>query len=92
MAEREEAEAISGSDRDRRGGFGFIAAAVVGAVFLVFILQNTRSVGIQWLFFESRTPLWLALLMSVVVGVILGELGGFALRRRRRRGDQRASR
>ncbi len=49
-------------------GVAFLLVAVV------FILQNRRSTTIRFLGPEVTTPLWVALLVSVVLGVLAGGL------------------
>ncbi|GAA3508766.1 putative integral membrane protein [Streptosporangium album] len=52
-----------------------LALAVLGAF---FIAQNRVPVRIRWLTFTVTSPLWIALLAVMLVGVIIGLL----LRRR----------
>lgn len=76
---------LAPEERGRRVRIGLIAAGVVGVLLLLFVLQNTESQDVTFLFFEVRTPLWLALLVAAAMGVVLGEVAGYLLRRRRRR-------
>jgi len=50
---------------------GVIAAALVLVLLLVFILQNTKSVGISYLGAHGSMPLGVALLVATVGGVLL---------------------
>lgn len=50
---------------------GVIAAAVVLALLLVFILQNTRSVKISYFTANGTMPLGVALLLAAIGGVLL---------------------
>lgn len=65
------------ADRSPRS-YPFSARQTVGIVLLVlaviFILENRRSTTIRFLIPEVTAPLWVALLGSVLVGVIAGGL------------------
>lgn len=57
-----------------------IAAAVVLALLLVFILQNTRSVKISYFTANGTLPLGVALLLAAIGGVLLaGAVGSFRI-------------
>jgi uncharacterized integral membrane protein len=60
---------------------GRIVVLVLGVLALIFIFENTRDVRIRLLIPEVTMPLWLALLMTFVVGWLCGRF----LRRSRRR-------
>lgn len=62
-----------------------VAAALVGAAFVAFIVQNSTSVSVTWLFFDTTAPLWVVIVIAGVVGVILSEVVSSLLRRSRRR-------
>ncbi|SFI39055.1 Protein of unknown function [Streptosporangium canum] len=53
-------------------------ALVLAALGVVFVAQNRERVRIQWLMLTVTSPLWIALLAVLLVGVIIGLL----LRRR----------
>jgi uncharacterized integral membrane protein len=55
---------------------GVMAGAVVLVLFLVFILQNTRSVKISYVTFAGSMPLGIALLLAAIAGLRLA--GGVA--------------
>lgn len=65
-------------DRPERRSYPFTAHQTVGMVLLVlaviFILENRRSTTIRFLIPELTAPLWVALLGSVLVGVVAGAL------------------
>jgi uncharacterized integral membrane protein len=50
-----------------------------------FVLQNNNRVQTSFLLFEGRQPLWLVIVVSLLLGALLGQAIG--LRRRRRRHD-----
>jgi uncharacterized integral membrane protein len=57
-----------------------VLAGILTILVLVFIFQNTQQTEIQVLVTEVTTPLWLALVITTVVGFIIG---AFSLGRRR---------
>jgi len=71
-------EQPSSSDQIRRFG----PPALVAVAALLFILQNTRSVTFNILWFEFRWPLWAMLVVFMLVGAIV--FWGAARRRRAR--------
>lgn len=60
------------------GQIGAVIALVVG---LVFVFENTRKVPIRFLVPEVTAPLWLALLITF----LLGGVGGYLVSRHYRR-------
>ena len=58
--------------------FPFTPRQVVGLVILilavVFILQNRRRTVVRFIVPEATAPLWLALLISAVLGFVVGAL------------------
>jgi uncharacterized integral membrane protein len=65
-------------DRPDRRPYPFSPRQTIGLVLLVlaviFILENRRSTTIRFLIPEVTAPLWVALLGSVLVGVVAGAL------------------
>jgi len=61
-----------------------LAAALVAVGLVAFIVQNTESTPVQWLVFDGSAPLWIVILAAAAAGVVLSELGGWLLRRRKR--------
>ncbi len=57
-----------------------ISAGVVGVLLLIFILQNTNEVQVDFLLWDGEFPLW----GVIVVSSVLGFLGGWILGRVRR--------
>ena len=72
MSQRRDAE------RGRGGGFLLGPRQVAGLVLLglavAFILQNRRRTIVTFIVPEPTAPLWLALLISGVLGFIIGAL------------------
>ena len=61
----------------------FIGAALVALALVAFVVQNTDSTPVQWLFVDRSAPLWLIIVISAVAGAILSEVLGWIVRRRR---------
>jgi len=85
-----------GHVRKTRSGaawFGLIAAAIVLAALLVFVLQNLRSVTVHYLGFKGEVPLGVALLLAAIAGLLLVSIPGsvriLQLRRAVRKSAQR---
>ena len=51
---------------------------------MVFFLQNSEPVYIDFLFFEKRTTIRWSILMAVVLGVLLDRVVSIAWRRRKK--------
>jgi uncharacterized integral membrane protein len=51
---------------------GRIVVLVLGLLALVFVFENTKDVRIRLLIPEVTMPLWLALLITLVVGWLCG--------------------
>lgn len=70
-------------------GTGLFWSLVIGGLLAVIVIilaaQNTQEVTVKFLPFEIGTPLIVVLLASLLVGVILAEIAGWAYRARRRR-------
>lgn len=72
--------------RTTRSGISpaLIAFVVVLALVVVFIIQNRDEAEIEFLFFQRRDPIWIAIAIAIVLGVILDRLFAVWWRRRRR--------
>lgn len=62
----------------------FIGMLIVAAVTIVFILQNRERTTIDFLVFEVRSRVWIALAVAIGLGVILDRLITVWWRRRKR--------
>jgi uncharacterized integral membrane protein len=69
--------------------FRICATALIFAVLIVFMLQNTRSVEISFLWMHGSLPLALALLIAAVGTAILAMVVGTARITQRRRAARR---
>jgi uncharacterized integral membrane protein len=66
-----------------------IALLLVGLLTAIFVLQNTRSVKMTFLFWEASAPLAGALLLAVALGGLLAFLVAFVRQRQYRRAMRR---
>lgn len=64
-----------------------IALAVVVALALVFVIQNTEQAGVQLLFWERQMSVWVAIAIAIGIGILLDRLISTWWRRRHRRVD-----
>ena len=58
--------------------------AVVVALALVFVIQNTERAPVELLFWERQTAVWVAIAIAIGIGVLLDRLVSTWWRRRRR--------
>jgi uncharacterized integral membrane protein len=84
---------MSANTTGRRQGFGarlravpwrVWLAVVITVLALVFIVQNHASTAIYLLQITVHAPMWVALLVTLLIGMVIG-----TLLTRRRRSDQR---
>ena len=80
----------STSDQSKLGG-GAIATLGGVAALVVFMLQNTEDVTIEFLFWDFTWPVWLLTLLAALVGALVW-FGLGVLRRHSRRKDRREDR
>ncbi|PIE34800.1 MAG: hypothetical protein CSA55_00170 [Ilumatobacter coccineus] len=59
---------------------GFI---IVVILVVIFVIQNRASAKINYFTFDGNLPMWAVIGLSVVAGIILGQLGGWLLSRRK---------
>ena len=79
-----------GDDRAGLGG-GAIASISGVALLVVFVVQNTEDVKLDFLFWDFTWPLWLLTIVSALLGALVW-FGLGVMRRHRRRKDRRAER
>lgn len=65
--------------------WGLVLATVLTVIVIILAIQNTQQITVKFLTFEGGAPLIAILLASLLVGVILDEIVGWAYRARRRR-------
>ncbi len=78
----------SATRREGRGWRTYVLAAAV-IVLLVFFLQNSQEVEVQFLFTETQTPLIFALLIAGALGALIGWAWPHVRRGRRAEREQR---
>ncbi len=66
------------------------AWGVLALMVILFIVRNSQSVPVSFVFFTATIPLWIALTGVLIIGLILGYLAAWwgARQRRRRRREQ----
>jgi len=79
-----------GDDRAGLGG-GAIASISGVALLVVFVVQNTEDVKLDFLFWDFTWPLWLLTIVSALLGALVF-FGLGVMRRHRRRKERRADR
>lgn len=72
---------------DKGTSFGAIISMIVGVAALVFIFQNSEEQEVNFLFFSATVPLSVVIIISMVLGAVIGGSFGYMRRRRRRRRD-----
>jgi len=83
---------MTANDRDQIGveyrGTGFyasvVAVLVIAVGLLVFAVQNTGSVTVEWLWFDVTAPLFAWVIGAALLAVIVDELVGLIWRARER--------
>lgn len=67
-----------------------IIAGVVLIVLLVFIFSNRQSMDVQFLAWGFRAPIWVAMLITAVVGAAIGAAAVAFVNRKRGKAKARA--
>jgi uncharacterized integral membrane protein len=75
----------------RRLSGGAIASLVGSALLLIFMVQNTESVQLDFVFWSFTWPLWFLTMASAVLGALVW-FGLGVMRRHRRRVERRHDR
>jgi uncharacterized integral membrane protein len=74
--------AAKGRERDVAPRAIIALVALVTAV--IFIVQNRNRVETTFLFFDGHPRLWVVILVSLLLGALLGQAGALLLRRRKK--------
>jgi uncharacterized integral membrane protein len=85
-----ENDSTTTSDGRKLGG-GAIASLSGVAVLVIFMIQNTADVEVDFLFWDFTWPVWLLTLAAAIVGALVW-FGLGVLRRHRRRKQRREDR
>ena len=72
-------------------GLGAILSLAGGGLVLVFVLQNTKSIDIDFLIWTVTWPLWFLIIVSALLGALTW-YGMGVVRRHRQRALRRESR
>ncbi len=87
MYERREPESAGDGPPSERSGVSpaLIVFGIVAIVAVIFIVQNSERRDIEFLFVDVSTPVWVALLVAIAIGILLDRLFIYWWRRRRSR-------
>ena len=69
---------------ERAFNIGAALGLALATAAFIFLLQNGQETEFDWLWFDFRMPLWIALAGALVVGALL-VVAAWAVHRRRRR-------
>jgi uncharacterized integral membrane protein len=61
--------------------------AVLVVLVIIFIALNSQRVTVDFLFFDASMPLIFALLITTVLGIVIGYVGPIVRRHRRERSE-----
>ncbi len=83
-----------GSPQPYKGDGGINSHVVIGivlaALLIIFILQNTASTSIHFLFFSFSAPLWLIIAIVAILGGLLDGVVGRAWRKWRGKDEKKS--
>ena len=82
---------VNADSAGRRLSGGAIASITGAAFLLVFMIQNTEEVKLDFLFWSFTWPLWLLTIVSALLGALVW-FGLGVMRRHRRRKERREDR
>jgi len=63
---------IEGLPRKEGRGWRFYLVAAAVVLLLIFVLQNSKSVPVEFLFTTVDTPLFFALIVAGALGAVIG--------------------
>jgi len=79
-------QAVGAGDSGGKRGIAntrLIVAGVALIVAVIFVVQNDNRVSTDFLFFSGTAPLWVVILLSILIGALLGQVVGVLARRRK---------
>ena len=91
MVQRSPGDGTSPLSEGRRLGGAAIASLTGVALLVIFMVQNTESVRLDFLFWNFTWPLWLLTIASALLGAMVW-FGLGVMRRHRRRKERRHDR
>lgn len=68
----------------QRNIFATVAGIVITVIAVIFVVQNTEDVTIDFLWLSLSMPLWVFILIMLALGAALGWIVRWRWRRRRR--------
>lgn len=77
------------SKKSRQIGWRTYAAGAVAIVVLLFVIQNSQKVAVDFIFATTDTPLFFVIVVSVALGWLIGWLLPHVRRDRRRERNER---
>ena len=75
--------------RSSNVGWRTYAAGAVALLVLIFVIQNSQKVTVDFIFANTNTPLFFVILISVGLGALIGWLFPHVRRDRRRERSER---
>jgi uncharacterized integral membrane protein len=87
----QDSHSMSGESDGRRLGGGAIASLTGVGLLIIFMVQNTEDVQLDFLFWSFTWPLWLLTIVSALLGAMVW-FGLGVMRRHRRRKERRQER
>lgn len=75
----------------RGGGLLFVVGILVGIPATIFALSNLESTTVEFLGWAAEVPLWAVIMLSILVGAVLGTAGLLTWQARRKRGRKKAA-
>jgi uncharacterized integral membrane protein len=75
--------------RSNDRGWRIYAAGAVAVLVLVFVIQNSQKVEVDFVFANTSTPLFFVIVISVALGALIGWLFPHVRRDRRRERSER---
>jgi uncharacterized integral membrane protein len=91
MVQERPTDSMPAAAHRRRLSGGAIASLSGAALLLIFMIQNSAKVRLEFFFWDFELPLWLLILGSAVLGALVW-FGLGVMRRHRRRKERRAER
>jgi uncharacterized integral membrane protein len=91
MVEQSPTDSVATDGTARRLGGGAIASLTGVGLLLIFIVQNTEDVKLDFLFWTFEWPLWLLTIVSALLGALVW-FGLGVIRRHQRRKERREDR
>lgn len=68
----------------QRNIFATVAGIVITVIAVIFVVQNTEDVTVDFLWLSLSMPLWVFILIMLALGAALGWIVRWRWRRRRR--------